>query len=372
MKTFNKFNTNRQYWVVGPHEIAGVTKMISCAIPNSYSVVLKKHKFYDYSYDYTYNFKRNSLIGNLVSKLVSPIILAKCTVKYSGFIYVGSEGFLHSGIDSRDFEFRFLKRKNKSIVCYFVGNDIRSNVKMQQRYLLSGEENYSNYLPWVNTIFNSSNYDDVKFNIAQVALKYSRAIFSSQYDQDSYLEERHYPISYLYDFKNKSFDNKKFANLRKERVVIFHAPSSPIVKGTQVIRTIIKMLELDGFVFDYIEKMEVSNSEVLEQLSKSHIVINELYAFMPGVFAIESMAHSCAVLTRADPYFEKSLPSGSEKAWVITPSYLLYRNLRSLLENPESIETQALNGFKWAMNNASLQSEGPKLQKILEGILPSQ
>ena len=128
------------------------------------------------------------------------------------------------------------------------------------------------------------------------------------------------------------------------------------------------MLALDGFVFDYVEKIEVPNSEILEQLSKSHIVINELYAFMPGVFAIESMAHSCAVLTRADPHFEKSLPIGSDKAWVVTPSYLLYRNLRSLLENPELIETQALNGFKWALNNASLQSEGPKLQKILDGV----
>ena len=364
------FTKSKNSWVVCPQEIAGVTKMISCAIPDSYSAVLKKNEFYNHSYDYTYNFKRNSLFSKFVIALVSPIILAKCTVKYSGFIYVGSEGFLDSRIDSRDFEFRFLKMKNKSIVCYFVGNDIRSNMKMRQRYLLSGEENYGNYLPWVNTMFSSSSYDDIKFNLARVALKYSGAIFSTQYDQDSYLEERHYPVSYLYDFKNKFFDNEKFVNLKKERIVIFHAPSSPIIKGTQVIRTVIKMLELDGFIFDYVEKIEVSNQEVLEQLSKSHIVINELYAFMPGVFAIESMAYSCAVLTRADPHFEKSLPIGSEKAWIVTPSYLLYRNLRSLLENPESIKTQALNGFNWAKNNASLQSEGPKLQKILENILP--
>ena len=364
------FIKNRYNWVVGPYEIAGITKMISCAVPNSYSVVLKRNKFYDHSYNYTYNFKGNYLISKLVFVLVSPIILAKSAVKCSGFIYVGSEGFLDSRIDSRDFEFRFLKNKNKAIVCYFVGNDIRSNMKMQQKYLHSGEENYSNYLPWVNTMFNSSGYDDIKFNVARVAIEYSGAIFSTQYDQGSYLEERHFPVSYLYDFDNKTFNSKKFANLKKERIIIFHAPSSPIVKGTQVIRTVIKMLELDGFVFDYVEKLGVSNQEVLEQLSKSHIVINELYAFMPGVFAIESLAHSCAVLTRADPHFEKSLPIGSDKAWIVTPSYLLYRNLRSLLENPESIKIQALNGFNWAINNASLQSEGPKLQKILEGIFP--
>jgi hypothetical protein len=83
---------------------------------------------------------------------------------------------------------------------------------------------------------------------------------------------------------------------------------------------------------------------------------------------VEAMANSCALLTRADSYFEKSLPLDSEKAWVITPSYLLYQNLRSLLENPKSIEIQALNGFNWAAKNCSSQIEGIKFQQILDEI----
>jgi len=370
-KIFNSHSKSKNYWVVGPFETAGIVKMISCAIPNSYSVIMQAHEYYDYIYDYNYRFKRNSIIEKMLCALISPVILARYALKSSGFIYVGDRGFLLSSIDSRRYEYNFLKKKNKAIVSYFVGNDIRSHKIMHQEYLMSGEENYNNYLPWVNEKFKSLTYDKSKYDTAQVSLKYSGAIFSAQYDQGSYLDGKHYPVTYLYDFENWTFNSKKFNDLRFKRINIFHAPSSPIVKGTQVVRTIIKMLELDGFDFNYIEKIGVSNKEVLQQLAESHIVINELYAFMPGVFTIEAMANSCAVLTRADPNFEKSLPLGSENAWIITPSYLLYRNLRSLLEDPESIEIQALNGFNWAVKNASLQSEGPKLQKILEGVLHS-
>ncbi len=345
--------------------------MISKAINQSHSVVLNDHNYYGDDYNYYYGYLQKFFWGKLISYLFSPIIFAKLTTNYVGFIYIGDSGFLISGIDAREFEFRFLKKANKLIVSYFVGSDIRSQKKMQQNFALSNEENYSNYLPWVNKEFENSALDKLKYNTAQVSVKYSSAIFSSVYDQASYLNGDHYPISYFYDFQDKTFDNTKYEKLEGKIITIFHAPSSPIIKGTQVIRTVLKMLEHDGFKFNYVEKSGVTNKEILQQLSQSHIVVNELYAFMPGVFAIEAMANSCAVLTRADPKFEKSLEPGAGTAWIVTPSYLLYKNLRFLLENPEAIKTQALNGFNWAAKNASLQSEGPKLQKVLNRILNS-
>jgi len=362
LRVFNGNKATTISWVVGPYETAGIVNNIAQVTRNSFSVVLNSHKFYDYVYNYIG--KKNYLINILIS----PFILAKLTIKSSGFIYVGSEGFLFSGIDYREFEFRFLKKANKSIVCFFVGDDIRSPAKMHQNYLLSGEENFGTYLPWVNNVFESKEYEISKFNIARVSSTYSAAIFSSHYDQASYLSTNFYPVRHFYDFSNKSFDAEKFVDLEHKTVNILHAPSSPIVKGTQVVRTVIKMLEHDGFTLNYVEMIGVTNKEILQQLGKSHIVIDQLYAFMPGAFCVEAMANSCALLTRADSYFEKSLPLDSEKAWVITPSYLLYQNLRSLLENPKSIEIQALNGFNWAAKNCSSQIEGIKFQQILDEI----
>ena len=346
--------------------------MISKAINHSHSVVFNDHKYYDDDYDFYYGYFRHFFVGKLILFFVSPIIFAKLISSHLGFIYVGDSGFLISSIDSREFEFRFLKRANKPIISYFVGNDIRSQKKMQENFILSNEENYGSYLPWVDKIFQNLALDKLKYKTAQVSLKYSSAIFSSLYDQASYLNGNHYPVSYFYDFQHKTFNSTKFEKLESNIINIFHAPSSPIIKGTQVIRTVMKMLEQDGFKFNYIEKSGNSNEEILEQLNRSHIVVNELYAFMPGVFAIEAMANSCAVLTRADPKFEKSLEQGAENAWIITPSYLLYKNLRFLLENPEAIKAQALSGFNWAAKNASLQSEGPKLQNILNNIIISK
>jgi hypothetical protein len=119
---------------------------------------MQTHEYYDYIYDYNYRFQRKSFIGKILFILISPTILARYALKSSGFIYVGDKGFLLSSIDSREYEYNFLKKKNKAIVSYFVGNDIRSHTIMYQKYLLSGEENYSNYLPWVNEEFKSLIY----------------------------------------------------------------------------------------------------------------------------------------------------------------------------------------------------------------------
>ena len=123
-KTFHRRRAHDNYWIVGPHEIAGMVKMISKAINQSYSVVLNDHKYYDDDYHYYYGYFRNFFGGKLISFLVSPIIFAKLITKHVGFIYVGATGFLISSIDSREFEFRFLRRANKPIISYFVGSDI--------------------------------------------------------------------------------------------------------------------------------------------------------------------------------------------------------------------------------------------------------
>jgi hypothetical protein len=37
-------------WVVGPYEVASLVYDIGCALPNSLSVILAKHRFYDLPY----------------------------------------------------------------------------------------------------------------------------------------------------------------------------------------------------------------------------------------------------------------------------------------------------------------------------------
>ena len=83
------------------------------------------------------------------------------------------------------------------------------------------------------------------------------------------------------------------------------------------------------------------NQVVLEHLKSAHIVLNQFYAFTPGLFGIESMANHCAVLMSADPNIETGLPQDSKDAWMITKYWEVYDNLKYLLDNPEKIKYYA-------------------------------
>jgi hypothetical protein len=106
-----------------------------------------------------------------------------------------------------------------------------------------------------------------------------------------------------------------------------------------------------GYIFEYKELINVPNEVVLENLRKTHIVVNELYAFVPGVFGIEAMASHCALITSADRHIEASLPEGANEAWFVTKYWEIFDNLKQMLDEPSLIKTYADKGFDWTFKN---------------------
>lgn len=64
-------------------------------------------------------------------------------------------------------------------------------------------------------------------------------------------------------------------------VRILHAPSNPIVKGTEEIRAAVARLIEEGLPIDYRELTGVPNAEVLAELSRCDLVIDQLYSDHP-------------------------------------------------------------------------------------------
>lgn len=71
--------------------------------------------------------------------------------------------------------------------------------------------------------------------------------------------------------------------------VILHSPSSPEVKGSNIIREVIQKLIDDGMPLDLVCLQGVSNEEVLKNLKNCDLVVDQLYADIPmGVLGSEA------------------------------------------------------------------------------------
>jgi hypothetical protein len=297
--------------------------------------------------------------------LCGPVLLGYLVNISDGFVYVWSDGYLTSLVDGRKFEFSFLKKRCKKICCFFCGNDIRSPHLEIQLGTRLGLEVASNYYQFFLPKMIGEKYESEKKNLALSANIYADLVFNFDVDQSSYLSKSSLPFIYFYPDDKFCMLAEKF---NESTLKVVHAPTSPIIKGTQLVRAAIKKLKCEGFDFEYFELINVSNETVVNELRTAHIVLNEFYMFTPGVFGVEALANFCVLMTAADEFIETSLPYGSNNAWVVTRYYEIYDKLKWLLQNRYLHAGIARSGYRWAMANAAHSVSKLKFNKYLQDL----
>lgn len=350
-------------WIVGPYEIALLVHNIAAALPGARSVVLRRHPFYNVTYDWEPSSRTFPGSATLSAWLHGPALLGRLAARSNGFIYLSAEGFLNAAHDQRRYEFRFLKKHGCTIACYFTGNDIRSPKLMKELELETGRPNLGTYLAETDRVFALPSYDDLKKRIAETANLYADVVFNADVDQRAYLTPPTRPFIYFTPDDEISDDFSRYEGAA--RPIILHAPSSPIIKGTPLVRAAIDQLREEGYDFEYVELVRVSNDEVKRQLSRAHITLNEFYAAVPGVFGVEAMAAGSVLLTSADEHVELQLPAGSNDAWVVTAHHQIATNLRRLLDDRSTWADQARAGVDWVRAHAATSVTSAELARVL-------
>lgn len=341
------------------HQIAEV-------IPGSFSVSLGKRTFYGFGYGATSPVGADP-ISRFRRAFGGALLLGKLAVLAEGIFYVGPRGFLHDDADQREFEFRFLKSHGLRIAICWCGSDIRSTKLMHELEEDMGIPNIFTYIGEIEPSFESDLYESWVRERARLSDLYADIVFTNPTDHKSYIKNHTEPFLYLMPDEKFEFETDKFADL--SQIVVTHAATSPIIKGTPLVRAAIAQLRAEGYQFEYTEMFRATNEELLDQLRRSHISLNQFYGFNPAVFGVESMAMRCAVLQSSDSTVETTLAPGANDAWIVTKHFELYNALKKLLDDPESIEPQALRGQEWAMQYASASSAGSILRELLNSVL---
>jgi glycosyltransferase involved in cell wall biosynthesis len=344
-------------WVVGVEEIASMVRQLAAVIPGSYSVSLYPHPFYAGGYD----LERTTRSGPLARLVWRPLLLGWLASRADGFLYVGRRGFLARA--SRAPEFAFLKSRGLAIVCYFTGNDIRAPLELERFERETGVATLGARYRQVNTMMVSAEYDAVQRMTASDADRFADVVFTARVDQLGHLTRPTEPFLYL-------LGEDAFGDDRPPRAgrvpVVLHAPSAPVIKGTDLVRAAVAQLRSEGYEFEYIELSGVAHDDVRAALRRADIVLNQFYALMPGVFGVEALAAGCAVLMSADASVETDLPPRSADAWFVTRPDQVTSHLRTLLDDPELVAAYGERGRMWARTWAAADRTGLFLRQVLD------
>lgn len=351
-------------WVIGPQEVASMMLSIARAVPGSYSVCLYPHPYYKGPYDSS---PRKVFGGWPGQKVAEAWEFGKLAAIARGFIYIGGNGFLATLQDARGFEFAFLKRRGVKVICVFTGSDIRSLKVIEQVEKRVGLPNGASYLKELSPIFGSEAYDNERRSLARTADESADLIFTAAVDQAGYLTRATEPFMYFFPEAELTNNLDKFDDV--ERLVVVHAASSPIPKGTQLVRAAVAGLKAEGYDFEYVELLGVPHEEIKRQLARAHIVLNQFYSYILGVFGVEALAAGTVVLASADENIETDLPRGSNEAWVVTYHYQVAKHLRAALEtHPEELRYQASKGQTWVREFATDKVSGERFRAALSAL----
>lgn len=354
-------------WVVGPEDIALMATHIAAALPRSYTAIHARNVFYDVPYDAVIQTTSSALGGRIATwrRLYGgPILLAWLLNRASGFVYVGGGAYLEGHHDEREFEFAFIRSRGRRLVCYFTGNDIRSPRLMARLAEETGRPNIGTALMAVDPLFSTDAYDDSRRLRANVADRYAEVIFNARADQLSYLTAETRPFQYFYPDEQFVTSTRKFTAL--DRIVIVHAPSNPLLKGTDAVRRVMSRITKEYPSVQYRELIGVPHAEVLDALDHAHIALNEFFAFVPGVFGVEAMARRCVLVTSARVRDEPELGQEAEGAWMVADTETLYEVLKEVLSHPETMAARAERGWAWARMHASATAGARAIRAALD------
>jgi hypothetical protein len=336
--TFKFCPKKQQKIIIGVTEIANFLYNLKSLFNEECITVCKNRNTYYKNNKYDFDITKEIRI---IKFIFSAILLGLLAKNSNFFIYLWTDGFLLN----READFKFLKRHNIPIICCFLGDDIRSRKLFLD---FCKRKNFNTYVEYDKPdFFLSDIYDNEKKSIAEQADKYASIIFSHKTDQYSYIQSEQYFFPPVINEKIFSFNIEKF---NRKPFKIVHAPSLPVLKGTPLVRSVVKQLIRKGYEFQYVELINKPNTDVIKELIQSHIVLNQFYTFIPGIFGLEAMATGNAVLMSAK---SKYFPYKFNDAWIETEDWQLYENLKYLLDHPNKIFEYAKKGYEYITTNFS-------------------
>ena len=166
-------------------------------------------------------------------------------------------------------------------------------------------------------------------------------------------------------------DPEPIAAQRKFRIL--HAPSHKSSKGTEVFRRILEELRQEGLDFEYTEISGVSNQRVLLEISRSDLIIDELYSDTPlGGIATEAaffgkpslIGSYYADILHKDVPREKIPPS-----FFVKPEHIM-DTLRNLIRHPALCEQKGAEAKDFLQNNWTPTLVAARFLRIISGNIP--
>lgn len=251
-------------------------------------------------------------------------------------------------IGNSELLFKILKKFNKKIVIHFHGSDIRDTEfiihKAEKGVVWEGETPTT----------------EEKRKLITLSKKYADKIIVSTPDLLELVgNEKSFWLPVSYDPELDKINSE--AEFSK-KIKVLHAPSNRLVKGTEFV---VKSLSNNSDIeLNLISKK--SRKDVVRQILKSDIVIDQVIVGWYGLLAVEAMILQKPVVCFLKKDLQKTYGSGLPI--INTSPKDLFTVISSLSKNKLELRELGAKGKKFALKEHNLKNNSKKLESIYRSL----
>jgi glycosyltransferase involved in cell wall biosynthesis len=166
----------------------------------------------------------------------------------------------------------------------------------------------------------------------------------------------------------------KFKKVRQRitenrKLIVLHVPSDPEVKGTSYVKEAFKNLapKYPNVEFKILDFMPYD--ELLQEMAKADIVIDQLLVGWYGGQSVEAMALGSAVMCFIEPTYLENVPFAKTLPIANTTIFSLEKDLEDLINDPERQRELAEAGPDFANKYHASERVADAYQKVYEEVL---
>ena len=152
-------------------------------------------------------------------------------------------------------------------------------------------------------------------------------------------------------------------------IKILHAPNHMSIKGTNFIEAAISRLKKEGYEIEYQRIQHMPNEKVLQAIQEADIVIDQLIMGWYAMFAMEAMASGkpCVCHIRedlVDTFAKIGCLNREDVPFINATTETIYEELKTLLDNPESLNELGKKSREYAIKYHSYEAIGSFFEEI--------
>ena len=210
-----------------------------------------------------------------------------------------------------------MQMKQKKMIMHHWGNDVRfhDQAKMKNPFVYTGDSPSNELI------------DERLTNISKII----KEAIVQDYEVFEYVKDYYEKVHVLPIAIDLSKFTPHFPLLKKEKLLILHAPTNPSFKGTTYIEEVVQELQ-KIYAFDYKRIEKMNHEDVISLYEKADIIIDQVLCGSYGLLSVESMALGKPVVTYIRPDLVSTFPS--DLPIVNANPDTLYDKVKLLLENP--------------------------------------